>query len=89
MGLAPTGYRHTEEYPIYGTGQGSANSPAIWCFLSSTLFDCYNKKAHKTFYFNPTGSVSVELVGMVDFVDDCNGQTNLFRKDPTSQTIQR
>ena len=35
MGLAPTGYWHTEEYPIHhGTGQGTANSPAIWCFLS-------------------------------------------------------
>ena len=33
MGLASTGYCHTPEHPIYGTGQGGANSPAIWCFL--------------------------------------------------------
>lgn len=88
MGLAPTGYRHTDEHPIYGTGQGSANSPAIWCFLSSTLFDCYDEKAHKTFYCDPSGSVSVEL-GMVGFVDDCNGQTNSFLEDPTDLTIQK
>ena len=50
MGLSPTGYRHTEEHPIYETGQGSANSPAIWCFLSSTLFDSYDKLAHKAMY---------------------------------------
>ena len=43
LGLAPTGYRHEPDHPIYGTGQGSANSPAIWCFLSSTLFDCYDQ----------------------------------------------
>ena len=40
IGLAESGYKHAEERPIYGTGQGSGNSPAIWCSLSSTLFDC-------------------------------------------------
>jgi hypothetical protein len=32
LGLAPKGYVHSDSKPIYGTGQGSANSPAIWCF---------------------------------------------------------
>jgi hypothetical protein len=31
-GVATTGYQHSEEWPIYGTGQGSGNSPMIWCF---------------------------------------------------------
>jgi hypothetical protein len=39
-------YQHNAEFPIYGTGQRSGNSPMIWCFLSSVLFDCYNKCAH-------------------------------------------
>jgi hypothetical protein len=28
LGLAKTGYSRTKENPTYGTGQGSANSPA-------------------------------------------------------------
>ncbi len=32
LGVAATGYTHSQEYPIYGTGQGSGNSPMIWCF---------------------------------------------------------
>ena len=43
LGVSPTGYTHNEENPIYGTGQGSGNSPMIWCFLSSVLFDCYDE----------------------------------------------
>jgi hypothetical protein len=47
LGIAPEGYRHTPENPIYGTGQGSCNSPAIWCFISCLLYDCYDEIAHK------------------------------------------
>jgi hypothetical protein len=43
IGLSPTGYKHSDTHPIYGTGQGSANSPAIWCFVSSLLFECYGQ----------------------------------------------
>jgi exonuclease III len=43
LGVSPAGYTHNAENPIYGTGQGSGNSPMIWCFLSSVLFDCYDE----------------------------------------------
>lgn len=36
IGLSEASYSHTAQHPIYGTGQGSGNSPMIWCFLSST-----------------------------------------------------
>jgi hypothetical protein len=39
MGLTDESYTHSPLFPIYGTGQGSGNSPAIWCFLSSVLYD--------------------------------------------------
>jgi hypothetical protein len=35
MGLSEDSYTHSNEHPIFGTGQGSGNSPAKWCFLSS------------------------------------------------------
>ena len=34
LGVSPTGYSHTDFWPIYGTGQGSGNSPMIWLFPS-------------------------------------------------------
>ena len=81
-GMADKGYTHEDEvHPIYGTGQGSTNSPAIWCFISSTLFDCYDELAHTAEYFDPTHNLEIE-VGMTGFVDDCGGQTTERCLDP-------
>jgi hypothetical protein len=86
LGLAETGYRHSSAHPIYGTGQGSANSPVIWCFLSSCLFDGYDEVASLASYQSPDKSTTVNL-GLVGFVDDCNGQTNNFSADGSQQTL--
>ena len=86
LGVSETGYTHSPEFPIYGTGQGSGNSPMIWCFLSSVLFDCYDDLAYAATYCNPDRTQVMEL-GMVGFVDDSNGQTNDFMKDETDQTM--
>jgi hypothetical protein len=86
LGLSPTGYCHSPKYPIYGTGQVSANSPSIWCFLSSVLFDGYNSQALPATYFDPNLQTHVKL-GMIGFVDDCNGQTNQFDSDGSSDTM--
>ena len=86
MGLAKTGYRHSVSHPIYGTGQGSANSPAIWCFLSSALFDGYDSVATQATYSSANGEVHQRL-GLIGFVDDCNGQTNQFPTQVTKDSI--
>jgi hypothetical protein len=86
LGISPSGYHHNQEFPVYGTGQGSANSPAIWCFLSSTLFDCYDTRAHQATYWDTQGDVRVQL-GLIGFVDDCNGQTTSFGSDGSSTTV--
>ncbi len=70
----------------YGTGQGSANSPAIWCFLSSPLFDCYAENVHAAVYSDPSQTNTVAIV-MVGFVNNCNGQTNQFSEDGSDSTI--
>ena len=88
LGIAPTGYHHEPTFPIYGTGQGSANSPAIWCFLSSTLFDCYDQVVHPAVYASPMCD-TVTALGMVGFVDDCNGQSNLFTEDGSQATVDK
>jgi hypothetical protein len=85
LGMSPRGYAHSQQQPIYGTGQGSGNSPAIWCFLSSTLYDCYDTQATKALYCAPNRTNHLEI-GMIGFVDDSNGQTNQFLADETETT---
>jgi hypothetical protein len=85
LGLADTGYTHTIAFPMYGTGQGSANSPTIWCFISCTHFDCYDQKAKTASYSSPDGRNPVSL-GMIGFVDNTNGQTNQFAQNETEDT---
>ncbi|KAI2499829.1 hypothetical protein MHU86_14646 [Fragilaria crotonensis] len=86
MGLSTTSYTHSEEFPIYGTGQGSGNSPMIWCFLSSLLFQCYETRAHPATYSNPDRTNQNQWY-MIGFVDDTNGQANQFSEDETPETL--
>lgn len=77
LGTSKEYYQHDTTYPIYGTGQGSGNSPMIWCFLSSILFDCYETQAIGAVYEPPDRS-SRTHIQMIGYVDDSNGQTNMF-----------
>jgi hypothetical protein len=72
---------------MYGTGQGSGNSPMIWCFLSSLLFDSYDLRASPAWYCNPDWSNSSH-VSMIGFVDNSNGQVNSFYDDDSPATLQ-
>jgi exonuclease III len=88
LGISEAGYSHTDDLPIYGTGQGSTFSGQTWNFLSSTAIDCYDTKATPATYSNPDGTVKV-TVGIAGFVDDCNGQTNRFEEDGSNATTTK
>jgi hypothetical protein len=45
LGISEEFYKNCQAFPIYSTGQGSNNFPAIWCIISSTLF-CVIKNRH-------------------------------------------
>jgi hypothetical protein len=81
-------YSHCNAYPIYGTGQGSGNSPVIWCFVNSTLFDCHQAQVHGAIFESPDRSESLRVT-MVGFVDNSTGQVNDFLQDqqPDPQTF--
>jgi hypothetical protein len=49
-------------------------------FLSSMLFDCYETKAYGAHYETPDKCHQTQL-HMVGYVDDSNGQTNMFQHD--------
>jgi hypothetical protein len=77
LGVSDEFIQHCKAFPIFGTGQGSGNSPAVWLFISSTLFDIYDKLATGSTY--QTRDKSMELVvKAVGFVDDVRTSTNDF-----------
>ena len=67
-------YRHCKSFPILGSGQGSTNSPIIWCFISSVAFFTHKQRAHGIFFHTPDQSMSIRI-SMVGFVDDSTSIT--------------
>jgi hypothetical protein len=77
LGVSDEFYSHCKIFPIYGTGQGSANSPVIWTLVSSTLFHCHEQRGHGATFTSPDRTTSIHI-SMVGFVDDSTGQVNHF-----------
>jgi hypothetical protein len=44
IGVSEDWYAHSEAFPIHGTGQGSGNSPTIWCFVCSVFSMQWNHR---------------------------------------------
>ena len=91
LGVSEEFYRHCELRPIYGTGQGSGNSPTIWAIVSSVLFTCHESQAHGATYSTPDGRYEIRIT-MIGFVDDSTGQVNCFQdcvQPPISELIRR
>jgi hypothetical protein len=90
-GISELTYQHSNEFPIHGTGQGSGNSPCIWLFISSTLFDIHLKRSQGMKYVSPDGKDTVHM-SMVGFVDDSTGSCNDFTPNsqiPVDTLLQR
>ena len=83
-----TSYWHCKKFPIHGTGQGSGNSPMIWCFISSILFDCHNQKAHGITTTTPNGDIIVSF-SSIGFVDDFTCVTGGRQDETIDQIIVR
>ena len=77
LGVSEKFYKHSDLFPIHGSGQGAGNSPGIWCCISSVVFDCYDKKANGAVFYSPDRSIKCEIY-MIGFVDDTSGSTNDF-----------
>ena len=79
--LSKTGYKYTKSHPIHQLGQGATNSPALWMFISSILFDCYDNKAAGAIFWSLDEKVKVTIC-MVGFVDDTSSQVSNFTSHP-------
>ena len=80
LGISEESYQHCTITPIYGTGQGSGNSPKIWLVVSSILFKCYSERAHGARFETPDKLVCIDLF-RVGFVDNTCGYVNEFSLD--------
>ena len=74
-GISSTFYSHSDEFPIFGTGQGSGNSPVLWLLLSATLFDIHTSMAWGAEIQDPMRTITVK-VSISGFVDDTNACVN-------------
>lgn len=45
-GIFASSYNHCAKFPLHGTGQRSTNSPIIWHFVSSVIFQTHEQHAH-------------------------------------------
>ena len=79
LGITDENYQHCKAFPIYGTGQGSGNSPTIWLVVSSILFNCYESRAHGAVFESPDRSIRLQIY-RVGFVDDTCGYVNKFEQ---------
>ena len=79
---------HCKKFQPHGTGQGSGNSPMIWCFISSILFDYHNQKAHGLTAANLNGDIVVSF-SMTGFVDDLTCMTGGKQNETVDQLLVR
>ena len=88
LGISEGSYHHCPEYPIHGTGQGSGNSPMIWCFVCSALFHAFASKARGAIFTSYDEATQVQIY-MIGFVDDCTQRVNLFQShiQPSAETL--
>eukprot|EP00980_Cylindrotheca_fusiformis_P020498 scaffold7555_cov72-Cylindrotheca_fusiformis.AAC.3 len=78
LGVSSAQYTHSDDFPIYGTGQGSTNSPIIWSMISSKkLFDLHHQQASGASFCTPDRTICVQESAF-GFVDDTTCQTNDF-----------
>jgi hypothetical protein len=75
LSISEETYQHCKIYPIYGTGQGSTNSPALWTIIYGALFDAHEERTHGALYESPGRSISLGIY-MVGFVDNTSGSVN-------------
>jgi Reverse transcriptase (RNA-dependent DNA polymerase) len=87
LGESDTTYSHTEQQPIYGTGQGSCASPAIWLIISSFIMDHLEKHGNGMKIEDIEKTTEDTMNWIVGFVDDTSLFTNIKEDDSIQQLI--
>jgi hypothetical protein len=80
-------YGNTKKTKLYGTGQGSGNSPFIWTLISSEIIKIYHKYVKGAEYKDPQDKYTTNLK-MTAYVDDINAHI-IHNKNQTTQQIKQ
>jgi hypothetical protein len=83
LGISTASYTHCETHPVHGTGQGSGNSPTIWCFVCSALFDALQAQAHGATFTDYNNHTTLQLC-ITGFVDDCAQRVHVHGSGTTN-----
>lgn len=88
LGILEQWYHHCEAFPIHGTGQGSGNSPHIWCFVCSVLVNAFEEAMDGATFVSHNGLVLL-TIHMVGFVDNFAQRVNDFQANvqPTAADL--
>jgi hypothetical protein len=86
--VSNTSYKHCIKFPIHGTGQGSSNSPMIWCFISCILFDSHEEQANGILFESPDTELLIKMT-LVGFVNDSTSCTGITEKETLQDLIQK
>ena len=74
-------YQHCTQFSIRGVGQGTADVPSIFLFISSQLFKAHSRRAHIMMFRTTDGAISLHII-MIGFVDNTTVITSGFPQDP-------
>jgi hypothetical protein len=69
LGIGSVPNCHSAESPFLGSGQGAADSPARWGFISDALIRCYKKISHPAILRSPISARQINQQ-IQAFVDD-------------------
>ena len=78
-------FRHEETNPIYGTGQGSGNSPIIWLFISNALLKKFARETQGATY-RDHHSQEYTKIQVSAYVDDVNTHHNVVYNNNELET---
>jgi hypothetical protein len=81
LGIAENPNSHSDSSPFLGSGQGAADSPARWGFISDALIRAFKKVSHPAIIQSPISEVSFNQQ-LQAFVDD----TRTLLINPSSST---
>jgi len=88
IGVSEEHYQHSEDDPVFGTGQGSIPSPPIVAMVFSVCFDIFEEFGHGATYTDSKGDEYLR-VGMTGFVDDNNQNTTKRKEESEEDMIAR
>ena len=83
LGVSDDRYGHCDDDPIFGSGQGSKDSPPIWTIISTLLMELKSERDDGVFFCDPKLEEVIQRT-IDGFLDDMTAWVNCFLADLAS-----